>query len=190
MVVATLLAAGSEVGAIYDDDPQTHGNTILGVPVLGTISEAIAARPDVVMIGIGENRDRKRLSLESALVFTRAIHPSALVGPEVLVRDGVVVFAGAVIQPRSLIREHAIVNTGCVIDHDCRVGPYALVGSGATLAGGVEVGEGVLIGAGATVSPGVAIGDWSIVGAGAAVIADVPPRETVVGVPAKPIGGA
>jgi serine O-acetyltransferase len=43
---------------------------------------------------------------------------------------------------------------------------------------------------GANVMNGVTVGEGSVIGVGAAVIDDVPPRVTVVGVPARVIGPA
>ena len=45
------------------------------------------------------------------------------------------------------------------------------------------------VGAGATVIHGVTVGADAIVGAGAVVIRDVPDGATVVGVPARALGG-
>lgn len=53
----------------------------------------------------------------------------------------------------------------------------------------VVIGADVHIGANATILPGVTIGDDAIVGAGAVVSRDVPAGVTVVGVPARPVGG-
>ena len=48
-----------------------------------------------------------------------------------------------------------------------------------------KIGNGVLIGAGAIVLGNIRIGDCARVGAGSVVVKDVPPRVTVVGVPAQ-----
>jgi acetyltransferase-like isoleucine patch superfamily enzyme len=45
--------------------------------------------------------------------------------------------------------------------------------------------RGAYVGAGATIMQGVEIGEEAVVGAGAVVTANVPPRATVVGVPAR-----
>lgn len=51
-----------------------------------------------------------------------------------------------------------------------------------------RVGKGASIGANATILPGIKIGEDALVGAGSVVTKDVPPGNTVVGVPAKPVG--
>jgi maltose O-acetyltransferase len=54
--------------------------------------------------------------------------------------------------------------------------------------GEVVVGEGAMVGAGAVVLPGVRIGAGAQVAANSLVTEDVPPGETVAGVPAEPVG--
>ena len=49
----------------------------------------------------------------------------------------------------------------------------------------MRIEDGAFLGAGAIVLPGVTVGRDAIVGAGAVVTRDVPPGETVVGVPAR-----
>jgi len=51
----------------------------------------------------------------------------------------------------------------------------------------VTIGDDVWIGAGARILAGVTIGSHSVVGAGAVVTRDVPARQVVAGVPARPL---
>jgi acetyltransferase-like isoleucine patch superfamily enzyme len=51
----------------------------------------------------------------------------------------------------------------------------------------VAIGDDVWIGAGARILAGVRIGDHAVVGAGAVVTRDVPARQVVGGVPARPL---
>ncbi len=78
------------------------------------------------------------------------------------------------------------------------VGDEAIVGYDATLlcheflqdeyrTGEVVVGDRAMVGAGAVVLPGVEIGEDAQVAANSLVADDVPPGETVAGVPAEPV---
>jgi sugar O-acyltransferase (sialic acid O-acetyltransferase NeuD family) len=179
-----------EIVGFLDDDAGLHGTRVLGLPVLGRLDDLAATPHDCVILGIGDNAARARIYAELTAArkrFVTAIHPSAVLAPDVVVGLGAVLCAGAVANPGAKIGENAILNTCASIDHHCDLGAHAHVAPGAHLAGNVRVGEGALVGVGACAVPGASIGAWSIVGAGAAVTNDVPERATVAGVPAKPI---
>jgi serine O-acetyltransferase len=86
--------------------------------------------------------------------------------------------------------------TGIVIGETCVIGDDVSILQNVTLGGnGKERGDrhpkirrGVLIGAGAKVLGNIVMGEESRIAAGSVVLKDVPPRVTVAGVPAKPIG--
>lgn len=138
-----------------------------------------------VIISIGSNKIRKIIAERLNCKFEKAIHPSAILSPSVLVNEGTVIMAGAIINSETKIGKHCIINTGASLDHECVISDYVHISPHATLCGNVHVGEGSWIGAGATVIPGVKIGKWSIIGAGASVIKDVPDNVIMAGVPAK-----
>lgn len=185
VVISTLQAAGHEVEAVFDDDPRKHGTSVLGVPVEGPPTEAVASGSAEAILAIGDNRTRKRFSLELALSWTVAVHPESWVHSSVELGPGSVVLAGAILQPGSIIGAHAIVNTASSVDHDCRIHDFVHVAPGSHIAGGATLGEGSLIGIGCSVVPDVSVGAWCTVGAGAAVVSDVPNAVTAVGVPAR-----
>jgi serine O-acetyltransferase len=88
--------------------------------------------------------------------------------------------------------------TSIVIGETARVGDDVSMLQGVTLGGtGKEftdrhpkIGRGVLLGAGAKVLGNITVGDEARVGSGSVVLQNVPPRCSVAGVPAKPVGGA
>ena len=184
--------AGERIRLIgyLDDNSSAHGQTLLGLPVLGSIVDLACIAHDAVIVAIGDNRIRQRLFGElqqQGEHFVIARHPAAVIAPDVSIGMGVVVCAGVVVNPGSAIGANVILNTGCTVDHRNRIGDHAHVAPGVHLGGDVQIGEGALVGIGAMVLPQRQIGSWSIVGGGAVVLNDIPEGAVAVGVPARVI---
>jgi serine O-acetyltransferase len=115
------------------------------------------------------------VNARSSEVFAVDIHPAARLGCGILLDHG----------------------TGLVIGETAVVENDVSLLQGVTLGGtGKEGGDrhpkvrrGVLIGAGAKVLGNIEIGEGAKIGAGSIVLTAVAPHTTVVGVPARPVGG-
>ena len=191
VVLSTLLNAGIEVDGLFDDDPRKQDLVLFGVKVVGTIADAKVLPPQTGVIGIGDNRLRKKLAQElTGWEWLCVVHSRAYVHPSATLGSGTVIFAGAVIQPCACLGSHVIVNTGATVDHDCIVGDFVHLAPGVHLAGSVVVEEGAFLGIGSVVTPGVKVGAWTIVGAGGVVIKDLPSYITAAGVPARLISSS
>ena len=169
---------GDSVEGFVDDNPNL--TQYCGKKVY---HQADGLSPMIVSIGI--NITRKKVVEKLNCVFSKAIHPTAIVSPSAKIGEGTVVMPGAIINADVVIGNHCIINTGASVDHECVVGDYCHIAPHASLCGQVHVGDGTLIGVGASIIPCVSIGSWCTIGAGAAVVVDVPDGSTVVGVPAK-----
>lgn len=185
-------AAGANVLAFADADPQRHGSRLLGLPVLDGELEALrhfcGREGAKAVVAIGENATRRRVFealLGRGVPLTSVVHPSAVLAPDVTLGVGVVVFAGAIVNVSSTIGDNAIVNTGARLDHDNTLGAHAHVSPGVSTGGEVEIGEGSHLGVGVSVRNRVRIGAWSVVGVGAAVVGDLPGGVVAYGVPAR-----
>lgn len=190
VVIDALLASGWEILGCYDDNPALLGLEIVqGVPVVGGSSSMLAdwRKGRKVIVAIGENRLRRRLSSLWEVEFGVASAPSVVLGSGVKIGAGTMLLPSATVNIDTFIGSHAILNTSCSVDHDCRIGDYAHLAPGCALGGAVTVGEGAFLGVGVKVIPGIRIGRWSVVGAGAVVTKDLPDNCTAVGVPAKVI---
>ncbi len=104
------------------------------------------------------------------------------------------------------IHPGARIGRGIMIDHahSIVIGETAVVGDNVSMLHSVtlggtgkeddrrhpKIGDGVLIGAGAKVLGNITIGACSRIAAGSVVLADVPPKTTVAGVPARVVGEA
>ncbi len=126
----------------------------------------------------GQGRETLAFFLQSRTseLYSVDIHPAAPIG-------------------HGVFMDHA---TSVVIGETARVGNDVSMLHGVTLGGTGKVftdrhpkiGNGVLLGAGAKVLGNITIGDEARVGSGSVVLNDVPPRCSVAGVPARPVGGA
>lgn len=148
----------------------------------------------VIAVGSGTIRrriaDRIDASVDaSASVPFSIIDAAATIGSSNTVGDGALLLPGARLSNAITVGRHVQVHVNGVVGHDVVLGDYVSVFPNATIGGAVRVGEAATIGSGAAVLPGVTIGDGAIVGAGAVVVRDVAPGATVVGVPARPLGG-
>lgn len=189
-VVADILQQQPSLQAIgyLDDNSVLHGQTLLGLPVLGSMAQSTSFLHEAVIIAIGDNRLRRQLYEQWSAhgeQFVTLQHPSAVLARDVTIGSGTLIAAGVIVNPGSVIGANVILNTGCTIDHHTRIGAHVHVAPGVHTGGEVTIEEGVLIGIGATIMPRCSLGAWSRVGAGAVVHADVPAGETVVGVPAR-----
>ena len=179
-----------EVLGFLDDNPKTWENG--GYPVLGSIEKVkeyyeIYGDSLEFIIGIGANEVRKRIDKEQALPWATLIHPTAVVGRQVVLGEGTVVMANAVINPCASIGRHCIVNTASVIEHDDVIADYVHISVGAKLGGTVSVGEQTWVGIGAVVNNNISVYNRCIIGAGAVVVKDIKESGTYVGVPARKI---
>jgi serine O-acetyltransferase len=116
------------------------------------------------------------LQSRSSAVFQVDINPAARIG-------------------KGILLDHA---TGFVVGETATIGDNVSILQGVTLGGTgkseedrhPKIGNGVLIGAHAVVLGNIKVGECARIGAGSVVVKEVPPRVTVVGVPARIIGEA
>lgn len=165
-----------------------------GVEWLGDDAEAagvLSGRRAILALGRSDQpAGREELARrydELRTAWATVVHETATVSPDAVLEAGVVVLARAIVNPGARIGRHAIVNTGAIVEHDVDVGPFAHLGPGSVVGGAASIGARVTIGLGARVRDHVTIGESAVVGMGAVVVANVPARTTVAGVPARPL---
>ncbi|HYE19562.1 MAG TPA: acetyltransferase [Tepidisphaeraceae bacterium] len=194
VVLDILRAAGDhKVIGFLDADEGLHGTTVAGIKVLGHLNvlpKLKAKGLKGAFVGIGDNRVRQTYADKLAaagLELINAVHPSAVVSPGATVGRNVMIAAGAIVCTEATLADSVIVNTAATVDHECQIGPAVHLGPGVRLAGRVTVHARALVGIGACVLPCLTVGEEATVGGAALIRQDVPPRATVVGVPARVI---
>ena len=140
---------------------------------------------DEMIISIGNNSIRKKISAGLDVTFGTALHPFASISLRSKIGEGTVVMAGVIINADAQIGKHCIVNTNASIDHDCVIEDFVHISPNAALCGNVTIGEGTHLGAGTVIIPGVQIGKWCNIGAGSVVIRNIPDFSTAVGNPSR-----
>jgi len=187
VVIDTLLKMGEDLIGILVADENIGDQQILGLPVLGDDGAIQNWPPESVSLamGIGSTdvselrRNIFHKFQSKGYKFATLSHPSAVIGFEVELGEGVQIMAGVVVQPGVVIGTNSILNTACSVDHDCVIGAHTHIAPGATLSGGVIVGDETHIGAGATIIQGVTIGNRCLISAGATVIHNVEDGQKV-----------
>lgn len=182
VIIDILKNNGVPLNGIFDDD--STKKKLLEYDVLGKYEPSIVNDGEII-ISIGDNRTRAKLSKIIINNFGTVIHTSSSVSENVIINSGTVVMHKAIIQSNAKIGKHVIINTAAVIEHDCIIDDFVHISPNATLCGSVKIGEGTHVSAAAIVIPGVNIGKWCIIGAGSVIISDIPDYVVVVGNPGK-----
>ncbi|WP_158960365.1 PglD-related sugar-binding protein [Myroides fluvii] len=92
-----------------------------------------------VIIGIGNNEVRQRISTEVKHAFDTVIHPTAYVSPSAEIGEGTVVLANAVVQANAKVGKHCIINANVTIDHDAIIEDFVCTYPASYVAGFARV---------------------------------------------------
>lgn len=188
IIQSVLKENGNIVTDVFDDNPTlSHPNFTEIIKSSRKGANNFPHKGDPFIIAIGDNKQRKEVSIFLKSDYSKAIHNSSIIDCSVKIGQGTVVYAGAAIQPNTTIGKHVIINTLASVDHDNIIEDFVHISPNATLCGLVQIGEGTHVGAGAVIIPEIKIGKWCIIGAGAVIIRDVPDYSIVVGNPGKVI---
>ncbi|MCF0057786.1 acetyltransferase [Dyadobacter sp. CY356] len=182
VVISSILANQNKIDSIFDDNP--NKKEIYALTVSGSYNPDTFPDKELI-IAIGDNLTRRKISDQVKHTFGITIHPSSIIDKTVKIGEGTVVLHNATIQADSVIGRQVIINTSVSVDHDCIISDYVHLAPGVILSGSVCVGENTLIGVGSIVAPGLTIGKNCFVAAGSVVTHNIPDGVIVRGNPAR-----
>ncbi len=189
-----ILAAGiTGVVGIADDNTDLHETEIAGVPVIGSIADAIK-RDESLLVCVGPSASRRNVVRRLVKFgvdderFATFVARSARIGKSSTIGVGSILLDGVVVTADASIGNHVVVMPNSTITHDCVLEDFATLASGVSLGGTTRIGEAAYLGMNASVRQGLTIGRSATIGMGAVVLGDVPQEQTWAGVPARQLG--
>lgn len=118
-------------------------------------------------------------------VLPRVLHWVSMMTAQVCIGDPVIIHPGV-----RLPHGQVVIDGSVEIHPGVAIRPWVTIGLQAGDFRGPTIERGVSIGTGAKILGPVTVGAHAAIGANAVVVHDVAPRTTVVGLPARPVGGA
>jgi sugar O-acyltransferase (sialic acid O-acetyltransferase NeuD family) len=176
------------------DDYFEVGSKIIGLEIIGTMKnfDEVIKINDIQggIIALGDNYKRSVYEKNIETIcpdfnFINCIHPSAIIGENVVLGYGNTITAGSIINPKSTVENHCLINTNSSLDHDCLMSNYSSLAPNVTTGGNVKIGEYSAIGIGTNVFHKITIGKNCIIGGGSLVTKDTKGDSLYYGSPCK-----
>jgi sugar O-acyltransferase (sialic acid O-acetyltransferase NeuD family) len=200
MQVVDILSHDPRVVVIgyVDDNPELHGATIYGLPVLGPVTCAeewfAERRYDAAIISVStSNAVRRRwyeLLKRLGVPLVNAIDPSARLTRGVMLGEGNVICAFVHIGVETRLGNNNFLSAYTSVDHHNLWGSHITTGPAVATSGCVEVGDDVKMGTGIYIQPHVTVGKGAQIASGAILTRSVPPlhvAKTRVNVELAPV---
>ena len=175
--------------AILDDNTGLHGKTVMGIPIIGSISVTHVidmmerGEFDTAIISISTTISFRKQIFEDltakVVPFTNVIHPTVCIGTNVSIGKGNVIMAFCHIGPCAVIGDNNFLSAYVSIEHHNQLGSYCSFGPGVVTSSRVKIGDGVRFGTGVFIEPLVSIGPNSIIGSGCILRRDIPATSVV-----------
>jgi len=177
----------------YCGEDQNNLGTRIGKYKIIMDDSSLVAKNESISVAIGSgfpkliDKIHEKTSHNDNLLYPNIVHPTAYVGSEITLNNGIVLCPGAVISVDTFIGKHNVFNWNCTVGHDAIIGDYCVFNPSCNISGSTKIGSRVLVGTGAQVLQGLSICDDVVIGAGAVVTKDITEPGVYVGMPAHRI---
>lgn len=181
VTVSQHLIALNKFDNIYFIDDTKIGESVNGIPVICGISDINKFYNDkinILILCIGYNHLDFRFKLfndlkENGYSFFTFIHESVVLGEDVNIEEGAIIFPGAIIDNGVTIGVNSLINSGAIIAHDSHIEGHTFVAPGVNIAGFVKIGKRCFIGIGTTIIDHLNITDDVVLAANTLVLKDI-----------------
>lgn len=177
-----------KIAGFLDSNPLALSGKVFPYPILGDPGSWVPAEDEVFIVGLGDPDIRLRVCGELTFRgarFVTLIHPSVITALNVEIGEGSILAPNVVVGANAVLERLMFVNVAASIGHDSHTGESTTISSHCDVMGHVSIGRCCFLGSHCCILPGKKVGDHAIVGAGSTVVRNVPPRTTVMGVPAQ-----
>ena len=142
-----------------------------------------------VMVAVGDSRNRYDIvsKLPQSTEYFTFIHPTALIGEDVIIGAGSFIGANSIITTNITIGDHALLNRANHIGHDTTIGSFFSMMPGAIVSGNCTIYDCVYLGTNSSIKEKTNIHSFTTIGLNAGVIKNINEPGVYVGVPAKKI---
>lgn len=175
------------IKGFLDDNQNALKNYNYSVGILSSVEEYKVEDQDIFICALGDVVSKKKYSeiiLSKGGVFINLIHPTAIINQNVVLGNGVLVFANCLLSNDIKIGDHVTIQPSCVVGHDAMIGNWCHINCFTFLGGFSEIQDNVTLHTRSTILPKMKVEDGAVVGAGSIVIKRVKTKTTVFGNPA------
>ncbi len=167
---------------ILDSNPQTHGKTVGGVPVLGALDLIDALWADGAFDGaiilftqdVDERAEVFQRLKARGVRFANVIDPTVELRGATTLGEGNLIMAHAFFSTAVAIGDNNFFASHCCVEHHSRIGSHCAFGPRTITSGAVTIGDRVKTGMQVAVEPYVTIGSHVRIASGSVVTQDVP----------------
>ncbi len=159
----------SVIGTVQDYQPMSDHMLVMAIA---------DPKAKLLIAELLENRGGKFISL---------IHPTAIIGKNVLIGKGTIISPRVILTCDLDIEEFVFVNINVTIGHDAKIGSGCTINAHSDVTGYTKLGKGVFLGSHSVITPNMKVRDFAKIGAGSVVVKQVKTETTVFGIPAKQI---
>lgn len=170
-----------------DDNQNALGGCKCSHPIIGTIKNWKPKKEEVFICAIAAPQLKEQMVVllkNKGAKFTNIIHPTAIIGDENEIGEGLIMYPFSRITVNTRIGNFVtLLSSG--VGHDAEIGDYSTIFSGCLITGGAILGKRVTVSSNSVIISHKNVGKDAFIGAGSVVMRTVEVNDRVMGNPAR-----